>query len=539
MFSLRAIDEANARRENIATVRRALFDDPDLVLGFEPLHGPVLEHFSATERLLIRASLTFRSFEQAAGTVGLAVLDLGLLIGGFFTGGATWVGLGLEAAGTGLALYQLDAQIRQARLLTAESHLDIPGGFAMATEEQASSAQRWAIFGAALTFLGMVGLARSASRLIRAAEEESTLVGRIAARGGVSSETAALALRRTWRGIPNPDPAALREVLLAGLPRTLRERYARLPVNVLTEEQWAARFGANSTEHAATSFATRANGEVYATEVAFRQQGNIFALQEEAAHIAQSVDPVMMGRMRELAGVSVDGWRVMSGTQRLRTMATVLEVELDSQHRLLARAQAAGDTEAMDDIFAEIEDIHVRLSDVERSLADPTGGVPSWFDPSRAPTHLFNAPRLPRAHGDWISGVAGNGVWMPEAGSAAAGLAPQGVRFRSGYPDFRPWAQCEVRIGQTGHASDFADADLRFAERVARGETDLVPLGYDVTDFVHNGQAVAAGTERYRRAMRLTWHHHQGGTVMLLVPTRLHSAVPHTGGASAARAAGP
>jgi hypothetical protein len=57
-------------------------------------------------------------------------------------------------------------------------------------------------------------------------------------------------------------------------------------------------------------------------------------------------------------------------------------------------------------------------------------------------------------------------------------------------------------------------------------------------NFLHNGEAVAAGTQRYRRAAGLTWHHHQGGTVMLLVPRRLHGVVPHTGGASAARAGG-
>lgn len=184
----RAIEEANTRRENIATVRRALFDDPDIVLGFEPLHAPVLEHFSEDQRASIRRSLAWRDFKTTAETIGLTVVDLGLLISGFFTGGATWVGLGLEAAGTTLALAQLDAQIRDAEMLSAQSQLDIPGGFQMAPEEQAASARRWAVFGSALTFLGVVGLARSASRLTRGAEREGTIVGRIPQ-------------RRTWPGI--------------------------------------------------------------------------------------------------------------------------------------------------------------------------------------------------------------------------------------------------------------------------------------------------------------------------------------------------
>ena len=534
----RAMEEARDRLDNIAKVRRALFDDPDIVLGFEPLHEAVLEHFSTGDRFLIRTSLVFHDLESTAKTLGLAALDLGLLIGGFFTGGATWVGLGLEAAGTGLGLYQLDAQMRQASMLAAMSHLDVPGGFQMASEEAAESAQKWAIVGAALTFLGVVGLARSAGRLVRAAEEESTLVGRIARRAGVSSETVALAMRRTWRGVPNPDTGALRELLLAGLPSAMRDRYAQLQIIVLNEEQWAARFGANSTEHAATSFDTNALGELYPTDVVFRAQGNVFAMQHEAAHILQAADPLFAGRIGQVSGLSVDRWARMSSTQRLQTMSTVLELELDSQERLLARAQQAGDVEAMDDLFAEMEDISVKMREVDRSIAEGGARQPEWFDPSRAPTYLFGGPRLPRSRGTW-SGTPGNSIWTSTRPQVKA-LAPSGVRFRNGYPDFRPWAQAEVRIGQTGFADDFAEADLHFAERIVRGDPNLpVPSGYAVSDFMHNGEAIAAGTERYRRAAGLTWHHHQGGTVMLLVPTKLHANVPHTGGASAARAAGP
>jgi hypothetical protein len=186
-----------------------------------------------------------------------------------------------------------------------------------------------------------------------------------------------------------------------------------------------------------------------------------------------------------------------------------------------------------------MDDISTRMQDLEHSIANPEGPSPRWFDAERAPapTHLFNAPRLPREHGAWTSGRPGNGTWTPEAGSPARGLAPNGVEFRNQYPNFRPWAVAEVRIGQTGLASDFADADLRFAQRVVSGDIPLPP-GTTMDNFLHNGEAVAAGTQRYRRAAGLTWHHHQGGTVMLLVPRRLHGVVPHTGGASAARAGG-
>jgi hypothetical protein len=373
---------------------------------------------------------------------------------------------------------------------------------------------------------------------MRAAEEEAGLIGRIAKRAGVSSETAALALRRTWRGIPNPDPGALRELLLAGLPAPLRQRYAQLPITVLNEEQWAARFGANSAEHAATSFATRASGELYPSEVVFRAQGNVFAMQHEAQHILQAADPLFAGKLRQLSTLSVADWARMTSTARLQTMHTVLELELDSQERLLARAQQAGDIEAMEDLFSEMEDISVQMRDVDRAITEGGSARPGWFDPERAPTYLFGGPRLPRSRGTW-SGAEGNSIWMSTRPQVKA-LAPNGVRFKNHYPDFRPWqVGGEVRINQSGFADDFAAADLRYSERIAAG-TEPVPAGYTRADFVaRNGDAIAAGTERYRRAAGLTWHHHQGGTVLYLVPTKLHANVPHTGGASAARAAGP
>ncbi len=117
-------------------------------------------------------------------------------------------------------------------------------------------------------------------------------------------------------------------------------------------------------------------------------------------------------------------------------------------------------------------------------------------------------------------------------------VAPNGVEFVNGYPNFRPWKVAEVRIDQAGLASDFAQADLRYAQNVASGRV-APPTGYARAYFAPNGEAVAAATQRYRQAAGLTWHHHQGGTVMLLVPTNLHANIPHTGGAAAARAVSP
>lgn len=80
---------------------------------------------------------------------------------------------------------------------------------------------------------------------------------------------------------------------------------------------------------------------------------------------------------------------------------------------------------------------------------------------------------------------------------------PEGVRFKeTGYPDFSPYAEAQMEIQLTGSI----DADFKLADK-------------------------AAGlTAAERREQKLTWHHHEDGKTMQLVPSDLHDAVDHTGG---------
>lgn len=83
---------------------------------------------------------------------------------------------------------------------------------------------------------------------------------------------------------------------------------------------------------------------------------------------------------------------------------------------------------------------------------------------------------------------------------------PDGVKFtKDGYPDFSPYAEKSVPVeGLKGNtSSDFTKANK--AANIKRK-----PEGY-------------------------TWHHHQDGKTMQLVPTDLHDAVRHSGGASLLR----
>lgn len=87
---------------------------------------------------------------------------------------------------------------------------------------------------------------------------------------------------------------------------------------------------------------------------------------------------------------------------------------------------------------------------------------------------------------------------------------PDGVRFTAdAYPDFSPYALKTTKIDphfDGNHSSDFSKADK------------------------------AAGiNEAYRQDNALTWHHHQDGTTLQLVPRDIHNAVKHAGGVALAK----
>ncbi len=93
----------------------------------------------------------------------------------------------------------------------------------------------------------------------------------------------------------------------------------------------------------------------------------------------------------------------------------------------------------------------------------------------------------------------------PRNGHLAEKAHPKtGVPFdEKGYPDFK-------------------------AAGVVRGEVKITPTGSRPRDFAAANRAAGykATPEGY------TWHHHQDGTTMQLVPTEIHQATGHTGGFS-------
>ena len=123
--------------------------------------------------------------------------------------------------------------------------------------------------------------------------------------------------------------------------------------------------------------------------------------------------------------------------------------------------------------------------------------------------------------GRW-SGPPGNSNWRPVPGPDGVdtprmralrdfnrrnGLPEDTpIPYRDGFPDFSRYQRDSVRIRMSGTDADFDQADR------------------------------LSGWTRARRAREgLTWHHHEDGTSMILVPSAVNAGARHDGGATLAR----
>jgi hypothetical protein len=119
----------------------------------------------------------------------------------------------------------------------------------------------------------------------------------------------------------------------------------------------------------------------------------------------------------------------------------------------------------------------------------------------------------PSGGGDMVNGrkpinheYAGNSMSLPASAQANGHTS---ISFSSqGYADFSPFATTltanntvTLPVGRRNRTSDFTDSDR-----------------------------LAGITERWRKQHGLTWHHHEDGITMILVPTNVHDYVRHTGG---------
>lgn len=129
--------------------------------------------------------------------------------------------------------------------------------------------------------------------------------------------------------------------------------------------------------------------------------------------------------------------------------------------------------------------------------------------------------RIPSSEGSWM-GKPGESGWTSTKPEVTRITNGEPIPFKNGFPDFAKWVIGRVRLGKmTGkNRIDFKEADKIHAQ--AKG-------------WFKNGEPDWKRVENLRAEQNLTWHHHQDGVTMELLPSDLNGKVPHTGGASSSR----
>lgn len=185
------------------------------------------------------------------------------------------------------------------------------------------------------------------------------------------------------------------------------------------------------------------------------------------------------------------------------------EEGLELTRRWIARVeQAAGEYAPYAERMRQLG-----ASRVNRARADISQSIAKYRDDiSRRAIGLPVGYRGPQVIGDRMprSYLYADSIYSfkrskPRRYASLAAKYPRGVAFDAyGFLDFSPYATATVEIDMKGNrTTDFRDANKKAGFR-------RPPKGY-------------------------SWHHHQDGKTMQLVPTDLHKNVPHTGGVSIKR----
>lgn len=148
-------------------------------------------------------------------------------------------------------------------------------------------------------------------------------------------------------------------------------------------------------------------------------------------------------------------------------------------------------------------------------------GMSDRFQPKGTPIQTVDPDdtiieRIPRTDGTW-SGVPGESEWTSTNEAVKKVTEGKPVPFKDQYPDFSQWVQKRYEFDNlTGdNSKDFALADKKLAQE--------------------KGWPTQQAAKDYRKDKELTWHHHQDGKTLELVPSDLHKKIPHDGGASELR----
>ncbi len=148
----------------------------------------------------------------------------------------------------------------------------------------------------------------------------------------------------------------------------------------------------------------------------------------------------------------------------------------------------------------------------------------------------LDIPQCGKTKGKWSNPKKpGDSIWKPHPGTALFNALAQygkaGIKFKKGYPVFEPLAYTDagpkaiVDIGRFNNPKN-RPADMRKARDAYRQM--LKDRGVDKWESWPWPPKNSKGNA----PMGWTWHHHEDGNTMVLVPTDVHDLVRHCGGIS-------
>jgi hypothetical protein len=126
---------------------------------------------------------------------------------------------------------------------------------------------------------------------------------------------------------------AMRRELLDAIPPDLRGRFAKTPIEVVSDADFEA-FGRSRTGQAVVIIE---NGQ---PRVLVRESAPPGALREEGIHLWQSADPKTAGKVATLDESRMRTWDKLTVAEKVDLYRTKLDLELDAQQRLIAHLDA-------------------------------------------------------------------------------------------------------------------------------------------------------------------------------------------------------
>ena len=157
---------------------------------------------------------------------------------------------------------------------------------------------------------------------------------------------------------------------------------------------------------------------------------------------------------------------------------------------------------------------------------------------------------IPRNNGSW-TGPPGDSIWKPTPDAIPSNpmVNPNGknyatilrennmgngIRYKIGFPDFSNGSKATVGIDKlvVKRPINFGKGDSILAQQVRNGKAEPSIVRSLKRMGVNPKYVTKGDISRFRRKFNLTWHEHQNGHTLQLIPKELHGTIPHRGGIS-------